>query len=336
MFDDLIKELNRMKRQTVSVPIETDDNGYLDKKCPSNSCGFLFKVNFDDWKNIVKDEAVWCPMCRHEAPADQWFTEEQIEHASAEAMNHVEGRISKALCAGANKFNQRQRSDSFIKMTMTVTAKHRRSYMIPAKAAEVMQHEIVCEVCNARYAVIGSAYFCPACGHNSVTRTFFESLRKIRAKLDGAELVRNTLEESQGKDEAELICRSLVETSISDGVVAFQKFCEGKYANFGKSPQNAFQRLQQGSDLWGKAIGHSYSDWLKTGELDTLNVLFQKRHLLAHQDGIIDARYIEHTGDTSYRVGQRIVISKSDVTCLISVIEKLCSGLKDAIEQIHA
>ncbi|MBC8412656.1 hypothetical protein H8E50_03150, partial [bacterium] len=73
MFEDLIREMERMNGQSVAVPIETDGNGYIDKQCPSEGCEFIFKVNGEDWSNIFKDEAVWCPFCRHEAPADQWF-----------------------------------------------------------------------------------------------------------------------------------------------------------------------------------------------------------------------------------------------------------------------
>ena len=40
----------------ISLPIEPDTEGYLDKECPSESCLFLFKIHDDDWSNIVRDE----------------------------------------------------------------------------------------------------------------------------------------------------------------------------------------------------------------------------------------------------------------------------------------
>ena len=71
MFDELLKELKRLERTTkVSVPIHTDQKGCMDRQCPAESCEFLFKVHEEDWKNIFKDEAVWRPFCRHEAPSD--------------------------------------------------------------------------------------------------------------------------------------------------------------------------------------------------------------------------------------------------------------------------
>lgn len=64
MFKNLQKELERLERmKQISVPIEPDSEGYLDKECPSEPCLFLFKIRGDDWSNIVRDEEVFCPSC---------------------------------------------------------------------------------------------------------------------------------------------------------------------------------------------------------------------------------------------------------------------------------
>lgn len=328
MFEDLIKEIKSLNGLSVSVQIECDEKGYIDKQCPSEECEFLFKVNKEDWANIFKDEAVWCPLCRHEATADQWLTAEQNKHLKSEALAIAKGKISNALHSSAKKFNSRQPRNSFISMSMKVSGGMKRTYALPAKAAEAMQLEILCENCNAHFAVIGSAFFCPACGYNSVTRTYSDSLRKIRVKKDNINIIRAALTESVGKDEAELTCRSIRETCISDGVVAFQKYCDGLYSAYGQAPMNAFQRLKQGSELWESAIQKGYDYWLNTKELARLNTLFQRRHILAHNEGIVDAKYVEKSGDISYKEGQRIVVSDKDIDDLLNCLEKLGTGLK--------
>ncbi|HNP96607.1 MAG TPA: hypothetical protein PKJ63_13295 [Cyclobacteriaceae bacterium] len=120
MFEDLIKQLQGLNGRSISNPIEADEKGYIDKQCPSEQCEFLFKVNEEDWSNLFKDGAIWCPMCRHEAPADQWFTVEQVEHAKSEALTVVKGEVNKALRSGAQKFNRSQPCNSFISMSMEV------------------------------------------------------------------------------------------------------------------------------------------------------------------------------------------------------------------------
>ena len=44
MFEDLIKEIDRMNGKSVSVPIECDEYGYIDKQCPSRSESKLIKL----------------------------------------------------------------------------------------------------------------------------------------------------------------------------------------------------------------------------------------------------------------------------------------------------
>lgn len=334
MFDDLLKEIRKLEHQNleISVPVEPDEKGYIDKQCPSEECEFIFKVNEEDWSNIFKDEAVWCPFCKYEAPANEWLTKEQVEHAQAEAMEMLKSRFSAAISSGVQKFNRKQPRNNFIKMSMNFESGHHRSYIMPIQAVEAMQLEIQCEECESRYAVIGSAYFCPACGHNSVLRTFEDSIRKITAKLKNLDIIRAALTESASKDEAELTCRSLVESSLSDGVVAFQRYCEELYKSYGEVPFNAFQRLDQGSKLWKAALGKSYGEILSIDEMNQLSVLFQKRHLLQHKDGLVDSIYIEKTDDHTYRSGQRIVVRESDVKLMITLINKLISGLYCCIQ----
>jgi len=320
------KELEELK--AVSVGIDSDEKGYTDKQCPSEECEFLFKVNNDDWLSLFKDEAVWCPMCRHEAPADQWFTIAQVEHSKAEAIKVAEGLVRKSLANMANKFNRGQSKKGFVSISMKYKGENGRTFTIPAKAAEAMELDIACEKCHSRFSVIGSAFFCPACGHNSVNQMFNDSLRKIKAKIDNIDIVREAISVAANKDDAELTCRSLRETCVSDGVVAFQKLCEGLYEPYGKIPFNAFQRIEQGSQLWEKAINKKYSDWLTIEQLNQINVLFQKRHLLSHNEGIVDEKYLTNSGDESYKVGQRIVISDNDVETLLIILGKLNEGLK--------
>ena len=42
MFNDLIKTLDNLN--SISVPIEADEKGYIDRQCPSEECEFIFKV----------------------------------------------------------------------------------------------------------------------------------------------------------------------------------------------------------------------------------------------------------------------------------------------------
>jgi hypothetical protein len=57
--------------------------------------------------------------------------------------------------------------------------------------------------------------------------------------------------------------------------------------------------------------------------LKKLQVYFQQRHLLAHQQGIVDQDYIERSGDTTYQVGQRLIIRDAAVSEFADLVEML-------------
>ena len=59
-----------------------------------------------------------------------------------------------------------------------------------------------------------------------------------------------------------------------------------------------------------------------------MNLLFQRRHLLEHNTGMVDNMYLQKSGDTSYVAGQRLVVREADAYELLSIIKKLAAGLK--------
>lgn len=328
MFDDLIKTLESLDGMKVSVPVsaEPDEDGYIDRQCPASECEFLFKVQEEDWRNIVRDEVVWCPFCGHEGPADEWCTREQIENAKNAAFAEVKHRINESMRRDAERWNRRQPRNAFISMTLKVDAQP-KEIVLPAAATDPMQLRISCPECACRYAVIGSAYFCPACGHNAADQVFAQSLGTIRATLDNLLAIARGLPD---RDTSENTTRLLVEDSLQRIVTAFQRYAEALLAKHPAPPKarrNVFQNLKEGSDLWQSAFGSGYETYLDASEIAALNGYFQQRHLLAHREGLVDAEYTAKTGDTSYREGQRLVIREPAVRNCLALVEKLANGL---------
>jgi hypothetical protein len=48
VFEELIKRLEGINGMTVSVPIECDEHGYIDKDCPADRHLFQYKVKAED------------------------------------------------------------------------------------------------------------------------------------------------------------------------------------------------------------------------------------------------------------------------------------------------
>jgi len=332
MFDKLLSELKKMKRMQISIPIETDSDGYFDKECPSDDCNFHFKVFADDWVEKFKDESVYCPFCGHNAPADSFSTREQDKQAEEQAYKYFESRLNKALADSAKDFNKKQPKSGFITMRMKYEGSSSVYYFLPLQARKELQQKITCSKCSSRYAVLGSAFFCPCCGHNSILETFDNSIKKIEANLKNLETIYTAVSKIN-EDEAEITKRSLIESGLSDSVVAFQRFLEKTYEMNKKGDirikANAFQNLEIGSSYWKKLFNESYQDWLLPEQYNRLHILFQRRHLLAHREGIVDDKYIMKTGDNNYKLGQRIVVKESDVYEVIKLIKRIINKVAE-------
>jgi len=315
MFENLIKKLeditNEMKNieneTNVSIPILPDSEGNIDKECPNEECLYSFKVNLEDWKNNRKDNSAYCPMCRHKAPENSWWDSDQLKNGKDQLAAHIRERLINAWSGKPNQLN-----------------------FLPIPAKEEMTLKIQCTECNSKYSVIGSAFFCPCCGFNCVERTLDESLKKVEIKLSNLEIIRKAIE-LNSKDQAEVTCRSLIESALIDCVVAFQRFCEASFTYKKpneKLPFNVFQRLDGGSEIWEKNFNEGYHDWLTSSEFNRINIYFNRRHLLSHTEGIVDDKYLQKSKDSTYVTGQRIIVNENDVKELLILTRKLVTKIR--------
>ncbi|MBY3087988.1 hypothetical protein HFO63_25135 [Rhizobium laguerreae] len=321
MFKNLQEEMRRLAaRQTISVPLESDAEGYFDKECPDENCLFQFKIYEQDWKDIVRDEDVFCPSCRHCAPAKSWYTTQQVAEAREYALNSVKAGINRSMRADAAASKRRQNRNSFVSITLEARGGHDVA-LLPVSAAAPMRLKTKCEKCQCRYSYVGAAFFCPSCGENSASHTFEQTLTTIRAAAQVGDTLRGTLD----ADQAETIARSLLEKGMQDTVMSFQRLCEQLYdrPEWPKARRNAFQNLDAGSELWGQALGVRYDQLLTATEMSSAVRYFQQRHLLAHQQGIVDADYVSRSGDGTYAPGQRLIIKPAAVLNFVDIIEKL-------------
>ena len=316
---------------TFNIPLEmiADEKGYIDRECPNSECLYCFKINISDWKNKITNNKVHCPMCGHIDTTDKWWTELQLkevkERVSAIIGNYLVDTFS-------NRFKELERStqhNDFIQIHYKPGRKQSFANN-PIGQRESWNLDITCPQCGTRYSVIGSAYFCPCCGYNSVESVLNESLDTINKMIESLPEMKGMLSKSYGSDKAETMCRSMLEGTLGDIISAFQKFAEVKYRNISKEKVrvNDFQIVEKGSNLFKSACSKGYDQWLTNSELDSMNILFQRRHLIEHNNGIVDQKYIDKSLDTTYLVGQRIIVREQDAYNLLVIIEKLYNGLK--------
>jgi uncharacterized Zn finger protein (UPF0148 family) len=333
MFDHLSRELQNLERG-VRVPIQfsLDDERYLDRGCPNSECGAAFKVLFDDWREKVPDDRAYCPICGFTAESSTWNTPEQQEQIKNAALRYLHNRLNEALTRGAQAFNRSQPRGGLISMSMSYRP-GRLPLVVTAEASEVMTQRSTCEACGCRHSSVGAAFFCPACGHNSAASAFQANVETVCKTLAALSEIRRAVTEKLGKDGAEDSVRQICENGLVKLVSAFQHLAEALYEALPSQakPQarrNAFQNLSESSELWRSTIGHGYDDMLSASELSALERFFQQRHLLAHNDGIVDQLYLDRSDDLSYSVAQRLVIRGDRVEVLADLVTRLATQLR--------
>ena len=328
MFEEILKTLRKLEGTTTySSKIECDDEGYIDKECPNDKCLSKFKVKADDWGNLVSDEKVYCPYCGYVAPAKSWYTTEQVEEAKQQAIQNISNQLGEAIKKDAQKFNS-QPKKGFISMSLKVTGWEKHP-LLPIKALDLMEQKLKCSQCGCSYSVVGPSTFCPCCGYSSAENTFHNSIDTISSKLKVCKSLA-TFYKELSKDEVVAVQQSLLKSSLSELVGAFQVLCTSIFSQnhpLVRLKPNVFQRLEDGNKLWKDNANIEYQNWLSNGEMADLKKYFQQRHLLEHKNGIVDDDYIRKSGDTKYIAGQRLVINESDVSEFLAIIMKLGDGL---------
>jgi hypothetical protein len=336
VFDKLLRELKRLEHG-VQVPIQValDIDGQLDRRCPSDACRADFKVVLEDWKEKVKDEGVFCPICRHEEKATEWNTPAQREYIRQAALAHVQNVVQEALRDDSHRFNARQPRGGFISLSLSYRP-GLPIIAVPPDAADQLRQHFVCEVCRCRYSSLGAAFFCPACGHNSATTTFAKAVETVRASVASLDAIKDQIRASAGEDTATDVARQFLENGLVKLVASFQRFAEATFqivpsAASIKVRKNLFQNLSESSEVWRSATGKGYDDLLDASEFADLGLYFQQRHLLAHREGIVDQAYIDKTQDRAYKVGQKLIARETAVIRLAELVEKLAGELKHLI-----
>ena len=325
IFSETLRFIDRMgPTYTYCMHLQPDKDGNIDRACHRSNCLLKFKVNLDDWKNLFKDEAVHCPFCGYKVTSDMWDTPEQLKQLEEQAIDSFTTELNKAIAKDVEDFNRAQSKNGFISMSMSFNGKT-SFFDLPAKALEEMEQKIQCDKCGARYAVVGAAFYCPCCGKNSAKQIFNNTIEKVKAKIENLPLIRSEISKNN-KDDAVRICNSLLESSVSDLVVALQKLCEAVYPTMKgsvKTNQNEFQRIDESNNLWKNVCGYGYSDWLSTKEYSLLKKYFQQRHVFQHNDGVVDQKYIDKSQDKTYLVGQRLIVNESDIRTFSEIISKV-------------
>lgn len=315
--------MNHIRRlgNQISISFPPDADGMIGRECPAPKCESYFKLQLGTGLK-GEDLPCHCPYCGHTAPPNQFFTKAQIEYAKSVVLNQVTGALLKDL--KSLEFNHRPQGDFGIGISMKVTG---RPTAIRHYREKKLETEVVCERCTLRYMIYGVFGFCPDCRvHNS-----------LQILIKNLELVGKLLSVAETQELA--VADSLITNSLEDCVSAFDGFgretCRvfaSKAASAESAAEIRFQNIVAARDRVRTQFSVDFAAAVDLTDWSHVQRAFQKRHLLAHKMGVVDADYLSATGDSPALLGRKISVSAPEVRELIARLKILGTELFRALE----
>ena len=306
-------------RVKVTVSFPTDENGLSGRECPDPECLGYFKIKFGT--GLPGEIPGHCPYCGHTADHDEFFTQDQVKRIESTALKHVLDPFIRDL-QRTFKPTRPRRGDMF-HVSMEFKGKPIPLHRYRERELET---DLVCDNCSLHYAVYGKFAYCPDCGtHNS--------LQILQANLE----VASKLLELVSKADAD-IREALIEKALESIVSTFDGFgrevCRVN-ADKATSPSRAarisLQRLSQARSELQTVFGFDIADPVSSGEWDLGFRYFQKRHLISHNSGIVDDRYLRLTNDRSAVLGRKVSLNPDEIKEVAALVGKIAAHVVSSL-----
>ncbi len=312
------------------IGIDSDEQGHIGRQCPV--CQQIFRVHAEDWEDLPEDIRLWCVYCGHHDDHSEFITDQQLNRVLRVAEDCAEQLVRETLDRSFGRM-ARQSRNSLISISYRSTPFFPKP--LPPVHEESPVRERQCQTCGLRYAVFGEHRFCPVCGPLPPPLIASDALAAVTAALDALmEVPETTL--AQLREQGVLDRASADATKNLVGIVetlaeAVFHSRVGSAANVLRGKGNVFQRLDDMADLFND---HGVVDLRNRLPEDWqyLQSTWAIRHVLTHNDGIVDEKYLAADPTTTLRLGQRVRVSEATARQTIDVVTELCSVLADAWE----
>jgi hypothetical protein len=242
---------------------------------------------------------VTCPYCGTDAadddflaPEDQKAAMKYVEWAAQQDAGDYLDRI-------ARDFNRKMGRGPFISLNMQV----KRSYMAPPHAwREDLLRGLTCDICGRSYGVYAIALFCPDCGSPNVHVHFAREVALIERQV--------VLSETAGNEGDEELAYPLLGNAHEDVLTALETYLKTLFVFLAEIRAdgetrdrllkearrgNPFQNMARAKQLYAE-LGVDPFRVLSEDDHAFLALHIEKRHVIGHNLGLADEKFIEKAG----------------------------------------
>jgi hypothetical protein len=319
---------------TANLAMPDAEDGHLGHQCPG--CDRFFKVVISEYEVLPDDLVMKCPYCGHGADTDAFMTPQQRERvdagADAAAEQYIHSVVEDTFGRSVHNSPRLQPGESGVEVRYTPgTPPPKRT--LPTYVEEGVRRTIKCDACGNHQAVYGASAFCYVCGPRDAAATVIEELAAQRQAL--------ALEDHLGQEQREEarglgVFDGLAADAVKSAVTEFEVYAREEFSQRVPNAEaaakaaggNVFQRLQDTSDLFAQHAGFALSSLVAADVWSRLLRTFEQRHVLTHNGGRVDQRFLDRVPGTGVAVGQRLIVSRSDAEKALNDLELLITTIE--------
>lgn len=315
---------------SMSVSIPKDEDGRSARECPNQECSpAYFKVT--PGTGITGGQTMaYCPYCRKSAKPSEFHTKEQIRYAkelvAREARIGIERAMRDAL--GLGSAEKKRLVDGLISLDVEMKSSSPSEVWRPYE--DILRRDLICPHCTLDHSVYGFGVWCPDCGRDIFTTHVQGEVRVIESIVGDIDRRKKELG-------ARVAARDL-ENALEDMVSIFEATLKMEIRRHRKSKgdgdneidatmKNIGSRLQSVSNAI--AIIPEYCDGQSLCAPDCddkkkLDRVFQKRHPITHNLGVVDRKYIDkvRSGEAE---GTEVHVEKAEILETAQITRRILS-----------
>lgn len=192
---------------------------------------------------------------------------------------------------------------------------------------------LVCDCCGRDYGVYAVALYCPDCGAPNVSLHFAREVELVTCQV--------SIAEEMGEEQVELAYR-LMGNAHEDVLTAFEAAQKVVYLHMissypdrhdtTKPVRNDFQNVERAQKRYAE-FGIDPYHGLSGEERGALELNIQKRHVIGHNLGVVDAKFAENARGA--RLGETVQLIGSDVREFARLCQVVVTSLDDWISGIE-
>jgi hypothetical protein len=322
-------------KHTMSISVPPDEDGRVARECVDDRCSpGYFKVKLGT--GLKDQKEAFCPYCRKGAPPADFLTKEQKRYAydvfKREAILAVGDHMRESL--GLSHDNRRRLASGLISVDIEMKPPSPPPVRRPYE--DILKRDLVCPHCGLDHSVYGFAFWCPDCGRDIFTTHVQAEIAMVVAMLGDVERRREVLGSRVAAADVDNALEDLVSIFEATLKIEIRRSCrcrgmdEEKIAEVLGGIGSRLQNVANAEELVPKSCEGVLLYDGDVAVTDRLRRVFQKRHPITHNLGVIDKKYLERVR-AGGEEGTEVRVTKSEVEETARDVFAVLSSLHDRL-----